>query len=232
MAGEATFIQRGINYYTPQCSAVPGIGDDGIGQFSFGTPAAAGASSILAASAITNAASVKNVASNPTVFPFTVDATFGRTIRLTGGTAADNAVISVRGRDWLGQPVTEAITLSGTSAVNGVKAFKVVDSLSIAAGNANASSTVAVGYDAKLGLPYKVSNIIAEYLAEQIASAGTLVNAVLTDPQTATTGDPRGVYTPASTLNGSNEVSILGRFSKSVNASNNGGFMGVKHFNS
>ncbi len=50
----------------------------------------------------------------------------------------------------------------------------------------------------------------------------------LTDPQTTTTGDPRGTYEPLRTLDGSEIiVSMLGN--NAVNASNNGGLHGIRH---
>jgi hypothetical protein len=50
----------------------------------------------------------------------------------------------------------------------------------------------------------------------------------LTDPQTTTTGDPRGTYEPNLTPDGSEIiVSIVG--DPSVNASGNGGLYGIKH---
>ena len=51
----------------------------------------------------------------------------------------------------------------------------------------------------------------------------------LTDPATATTGDPRGTYEALRTLDGSEIiVSMIGN--NAVNADNNGGLHGLKHF--
>jgi hypothetical protein len=55
------------------------------------------------------------------------------------------------------------------------------------------------------------------------------VLAVLTDPQTGTTGDPRGLYTPTSAPNGTliYELSMIG--DPSVNTAGNGGLVGIRH---
>jgi hypothetical protein len=54
---------------------------------------------------------------------------------------------------------------------------------------------------------------------------------VFTDPQTATTGDPRGTYDPNGTLNGTRIFELDCDFDDFVNAANNGGMHGIRHFN-
>lgn len=225
------FIQSGINYYVPKMQAAPGVGDDGLHSVSLGMPLAALATGILAAgSAITNAAKTFNALSNPTNLPFNVDAPYGRTISVTGATAGDNAVLTVRGVDYLGQPTAENVTLNGTTAVQGNKAFKRVDSVAVAAGNANASSSISFGYGAKLGLPFKTAVVLAEFNGDASATVGTLTAPVVTDPATLTTGDPRGTYTPSTTLNGSNAISITARAIATRNTNDNGGLHGIRQF--
>jgi hypothetical protein len=55
------------------------------------------------------------------------------------------------------------------------------------------------------------------------------VAAVLTDPATGTTGDPRGLYTPTSAPNGvlAYELSMVGDVA--VNVAGNGGLVGFRH---
>lgn len=228
----ATYFQTGINYYVPKMQAAPGVGDDGLYAQSLGAPIAVAANTVIttANGAITNAAKVFNGTLLPAVLPFTLDAIFGRAVSVVGATAGDNAVLTVRGVDYLGQPVAESLTLNGTTTVNGNKAFKRVDSISVAAGNANASSSIQVGVTSKLGLPFKTQIVLAEFNGDVLASAGTLTQPNLTDPATLTTGDPRGTYTPSTTLNGTNVVSINARTSASRNANDNGGLHGIRHF--
>lgn len=224
-----TFFQQGINYYVPQMAQSPGVGDDGIYSVSLGTPIVATTNNVVAAAPITNAALTIS-GSNRAGLPFVTDALYGRTLQLAGGTAGDNAAVIVRGVDYLGQPVAEQFTLSGTGAVTGNKCFKRVDSIAVPAGNANANSTINVGVSARLGLPFKTSLVLAEFNGDVLAAAGTLNQPVLTDPQTLVTGEPRGWYLAATTLNGTNNVSITARASRAINAANNGGLHGIRHF--
>ena len=51
-----------------------------------------------------------------------------------------------------------------------------------------------------------------------------------TDPQTATTGDPRGFYEPITPANGSQEIIVGLLGDNSVNSSGNGGLHGIEHY--
>ena len=79
-------------------------------------------------------------------------------------------------------------------------------------------------------MPYKTIAIENEVADGAVQSAGTFVEPVLTDPQTATTGDPRGTYNPTVTLDGSVDVVVLAKADNWRNASDNGGYHGIKHF--
>lgn len=59
---------------------------------------------------------------------------------------------------------------------------------------------------------------------------GQFIDAVYTDPQTATTGDPRGLYEPFVTMNGVRVIEIVATFSRWVNAAGRGGLHGMAHF--
>jgi hypothetical protein len=63
-------------------------------------------------------------------------------------------------------------------------------------------------------------------------TVGTLTAGSLTDPQTATTPDPRGLYTPTGTLNGTNKICIDIMPHNYVNSNGNGGLYGIAHFSS
>lgn len=226
------FFQNGINYYVPKMQASPGVGDDGLYSVSLGAPAVAAANSVIttANGAITNAAKVFSAAILAAVLPYTVDAVYGRNVTVQGGTAGDNAVLVVRGVDYLGQPTAEQLTLAGVASVVGNKAFKRIDTISVAAGNANANSTIQVGLGTKLGLPFKTNVVIGEYNGDAVAAAGTLATPVVTDPATLITGDPRGTYIASTALNGANVISITARSSKTTNANDNGGLHGIRQF--
>ena len=107
------------------------------------------------------------------------------------------AICTVKGVDSAGQAMSE-VSASGTTFV-GNKAFAFVTSISFSA----AVTAMTAGFGAKLGLPFRVSSgDIFGVTFNDAADAGTLVLADLTNPATSSTGDPKGTYTPAGTLNG------------------------------
>lgn len=133
---------------------------------------------------------------------------YGRalTIVLSG---AGTPAVTVHGLDYLGQPMSETFAGNGTTPVAGKKAFKEVTSFDSAL---VAATTINIGYGNVLGLPYAVGAITEEYVDGVAPTAGTKVVAVLTDPQTATTGDPRGSYTPHASFvpNGARDIVLVG----------------------
>ena len=129
-----------------------------------------------------------------------IDATYGRALTLVGSAGADH-VVTITGRDYLGQRMQESLTANGTTGVAGKKAFKFVDSYSIAAGG-QAGDTLDIGWGNLLGVPYKAELLLSD-TEDKVAAAGSLTAGISTDPQTATTGDPRGTFTTATACDGS-----------------------------
>ena len=86
-----------------------------------------------------------------------IDATYGRTLTCVGNASTDQ-VVTVIGRDYLGQGMRENFTLSGTTIIYGTKAFKFVDSTSCTVGTGG--STLDVGWTDVLGLPYAAQEIL------------------------------------------------------------------------
>lgn len=111
------------------------------------------------------------------------------------------------GYDYLGQPMSEAIALNGTTQVNGTKAFKSVYRIAISAacaGNINAGFTDVLGIPVRVtAAPYIVSAKWATTLADD---AGTFAAADTTSPATTTTDDVRGTYVPSSATNGTRRL--------------------------
>lgn len=214
----------GMNYYVPGMQAGSDMGQFLSQRLSLGTPVLADADGILAAQSI-------GVAGQAVTFASTYSAAnmslYGRCVSVVASGAATSNV-TVIGRDYLGQPMRESFTLNGTNSVVGLKAFKYIDKVTF---GATAATTINVGWNDKLGLPYKTSAVEREYANGAVAAAGTLVNPVLTDPATATTGDPRGTYDPTTALNGSTLIEVDIQYNNSVNASGNGGLHGIRHFN-
>lgn len=63
-----------------------------------------------------------------------------------------------------------------------------------------------------------------------LPDAGIYTDPIYTDPQTATTGDPRGLYEPFNTLDGVIEIEVVYTANRDVNASGRGGLHGIAHF--
>lgn len=166
--------------------------------------------------------------------PIKLDARYGRTITVTPSGVPGNAnVVDVVGYDYLGQPMFERFTGSAAAATAlvGLKAFGWIlgTRVNVAATNAITNS-IATGVS--LGLPWKGQITSAKEGATIMTYAQINTNtvvAVLTDPATGTTGDPRGLYTPTAAPNGvlAYELSMIG--DPAVNAAGNGGLVGIRH---
>lgn len=125
------------------------------------------------------------------------------------GTAGSNHVVTITGTDEYGAPLVEALTLNGTNAIAGKKAFKTVVSVAVAAGAAG--DTFDLGWGDVLGLPVKLPGtglVIAEMQDGAKATAGTLV-AASSATATAATGDVRGTYDPNAACDGSKSFQLI-----------------------
>lgn len=213
---------RRINRYVPGMQYAADVQPSGMYRTSLGSPAAASATAILSAQSIATAGSTTTLTID------TMDATFGRNVQVVASGAATSTV-TVKGRDYLGQPMLETITLNGATAVHGVKAFKWLDSVSW---TATSATTINLGTGFMLGLPYVTSAVInsqeettatgavlnkAVAIADQstaVAAPGTAITAlkcVVADFSTpsATTGDTRGTFRGSTTYDGTFEIYVV-----------------------
>lgn len=145
-----------INQYVPAMAYASDVNHQGTTMFSLGTPAVADSDGILDGVSATNSATSYTSADFVTAFDGTLDATYGRNLTAVGSAGSDH-VCTVTGRDYLGQVMTETLTLSGTTSIVGEKAFKFITGVAIATGAA--SDTADFGWGSKLGLPYKAGHI-------------------------------------------------------------------------
>jgi len=123
-----------------------------------------------------------------------------RAIKVNCSTTA--RAFTVSGYDYYGQAMTETITVATAgTAVTGLKAFFQISGVTIA-GSATAA---VVGTSDKLGLPVRVFNVAYVTSVKSnntlAQDAGTFVAADMATA-TATTGDVRGTYTPATASDG------------------------------
>ena len=222
IAPAPSFYPRRISEYVPAMRYSADVNHFGPTRISFGAPAVADPDGILDGTSIATASTV--VAAGMLLSE--MDAPYGRNITVVAsGTATSN--VTIHSLDYLGQPMSESFTLTSGTPVVGVKAHKTL--LSIVLG-ATSGMTVDIGPGTKLGLPYAAQNCLFETTDGAKVAAGTLTLPVLTDPQTAITGDPRGLYVPTTTPDGAKVLTAVFDFTNDVNASNHGGLHGIAHF--
>lgn len=200
---------RNISQYTPNMEFAADVIQDTV-IVSLGAPATLNADGIFDGVATTTAANTITSSSYATTFDGSstsltsvagqIDATYGRALTCIGITGVTTA-ITVTGRDYLGQVMAETMTLGGTTTVAGLKAFKYVDSVAVAAGGPS-GGTFDLGWGDVLGLPYKAEILLSD-TEDKVAASGTIVAGSDTDPQIATTADARGTFAPASACDGS-----------------------------
>ena len=126
---------------------------------------------------------------------------FGEIVAFSGNASADARVVTVKGEDYLGNPMVEKITLSKNTPVAGKKAFKKVLKVEVASGDAVAMSTTA-----KVGLPFQTAALVKVITNGVVDNTAALT--AFTHEQTATSNDPRGTVSLSHCTAGS-EVEII-----------------------
>ena len=160
--GHMTFVYEGENTPLEATAVVDadlgttrrvkfGARDANIVFIDLGSPVAASADGIATGLSATDSAQTHD--SSAFAASFTGKLDVPRNLTLTG-TAGSNHVVTCLGKDEYGQPMQEAITLSGATTVAGVKAFAEVTGFSVAAGAAGGTFTA--GWGDVLGLPVRL----------------------------------------------------------------------------
>jgi hypothetical protein len=119
---------------------------------------------------------------------------------------AATAVLTVYGTDAYGITMSEAITLNGTTAVAGKKAFKTITRIASSA----TATDIFVGTGDVFGLPIRANsrNYVQTAWGGAFVTTGTFVAAVTTSPATTTTGDVRGTFAPADAADASKRLTL------------------------
>lgn len=218
MTAKGDYFPRRINSHFPNASYAADVrAADGIGTIDIPAPAAA-SGNVIAAALAANATIGTEMF---TTGPYLIDAKFGRNVSLTAsGATGSSAVYRIRGRDYLGQPMYEDITVAnadGTTPKLGVKAFKWVESIKPVGTTAASAVTLAVGTGTVLGLPYKCMKLLSELVSKAVPTAGTFVAGLASGTaQTGTTADTKGTYAPQASFvpDGTRTYKLTGIFDR------------------
>ena len=165
-----------------------------------GAPIAASATSLVNAAARTGTNTVTTYAAG------TVN-DVPRNMQYKSSNAGDTTqTVILRGLDEFGVAMSETITLNGTNAVNGLKAFKTLISDQV---SATLAGNLSIGCNTGLGMPFflpggtsaGIGYVVKEVQDGAATTAGTAKGGDLTKA-TATTGDVRGTWVPNSAADG------------------------------
>lgn len=166
-----------------------------------GAPATASATAILATTAVSNANTVTLAT------PYRMDA--ARNIAYVSSNAGDTTqTITIKGMDRYDVPMTETVTLNGTTSVPGKKAFFTVisyKSSAALAGNLSLGTGIILGLPVILG---RKNFVFREFMDDAVLTTGVFLAADTTTPS-AVTGDIRGTYAPASAPNAARVYELL-----------------------
>lgn len=200
--GEAADLRADLLKWLPKLAAIT------VEEFT--NPPAASAAGILAATASSVAvqsigpASMVGAPATEFVLPFARPIT----VTTAGGTAADApASVTITGKDIDGNAMTETIAVPQTATVQaGVKCFKSVSLITTTAGDGT-GATMAIGWDAPLGLTLSPQpRAGATLLVREIAVGALVTTGAISS---ATTNAPHGMYTPADAANGTRDFAIF-----------------------
>lgn len=125
---------------------------------------------------------------------------FGRNVVVESTDAGD---ITIVGKDFLGQVMTETLTCI-VGDVDGAKAFKQITGV-IAAADLAGDIILKAGQE--LGLPFCATELVRETVDGASAADGAITAPVTAAP-TATTGDVRGTYNPNTAGDGGKDISM------------------------
>ena len=157
---------------------------------------------------------VPNNAQTPSQGNWSPQALLGRAVSVTAASGATYTTASVNGYDIYGYPMTENITITAGSTVNGKKAFKYIKSVVLSGGTADTTHAYSVGTADVFGLPLR-SDTFGDIIVNNASSlvATTLITAATnylpsdrTTPS-ATTADVRGTFA-ATSSSGANKLIV------------------------
>jgi hypothetical protein len=157
---------------------------------------------------------VPNNAQTPSMSNWSPQALLGRAVSVTAASGATYTTATVNGYDIYGYPMSESITITAGSAVNGKKAFKYIKSVVLSGGTADTTHAYSVGTADVFGLPLRsdtfgdiiVNNASSLVGTTLITAATNYLPADRTTPS-ASTADVRGTFA-ATSSSGANKLII------------------------
>lgn len=164
----ANYFPRNIAQYVPNMEFAADV-IDGKHKISLGSPSTADPNGILSLATIGDgSAHTFTSADWATTFDGSsthvgessagvINGTYGRCLSILGDASTDELVTLI-GRDYLGQGMREAMTLNGAITLYGKKAFKYLDSVTVS--SSSGGSDLSVGWTDVLGLPYAAEQVI------------------------------------------------------------------------
>lgn len=170
------------------------------------TPSTGTTTTIAAAQAVAGAGNLTLNGSLVTSGVATLDVP--RNVILISSSGTDSTqTATVTGTDAYAVPVVETITLTGTTSAQGLKAFLTVSRIAM---SASTSGNISAGSGDKFGVPYRINKLgsmQAFWDATWNSGSGTTVLGS-TATATATTGDVRGTYKPATASDGTRTLAL------------------------
>jgi hypothetical protein len=125
-----------------------------------------------------------------------------RALRIKGNQVGITGNVVITGTNYADEVITETIAANGVNAVEGNKAFKTVTQIVVPA-QTTAGDTISIGFNDKLGLPYKLAHntVLAAYLdnakegtAPAVAVSATALESNTVDLNSALNGKVVDVY--------------------------------------
>ena len=221
-------FMQGMNMYVPAMQYASSLNANEGNIVTLGRPLAAGGAPVT----INMPANISGYYTDPVSgkpLEYT-DTPYGRNIVVAVTTAPTGSTsIRVFGEDYLGQPMVEDFAVAGAT---GKKPFYRILGARGMPGHTTAPAVITVARGANLSLPWKGSLEWAKEAGAFIdLTFAKIVPPDLTDPATATSGDPRGQYIPTAAPDGVKEYIVCIRPDGSINANNNGGLHGIRLYN-
>ncbi len=205
------YYPKNINQHVTNMEYAADVMNSGDYLADLGTPPAADANFVLQSTSV----SVSTAQTFTSLTNTKLAHKYGAAITLQHtASQVPGVTVTITGKDYLGQALTEQVTtVSTTAVIAGAKAFKYVDSVAYASATAaftGAATGTEIGFAQVLGLPYRSMQIGTAELLDDVADTGGTLVAGLANSTTATSlnADTKGTYSPNTAPNGSRNFKV------------------------